>query len=252
MNDCIYRDFDITLSPADVDDTTAPALPCLHVSLTHRPSGETQRFELRGVLGGMDQLLETHVRLRFPGSGAALQLERQAGEVLHRLNRNWRQGLARKVGLALMSLCDGPGAAFWWHQLQSMPRVVMHMMFKRTEELFEPLAGVHPLKEFSSALRGAWTEVLTDASGLDGWRDVQLTSLARKGWPVADLDSRTHAQLAAISERARLASMALGYLTDQDWQQMLGFVLESRRRPAGAVTDAGHDSRTAARPHDGG
>lgn len=250
MNDYVYRDFDITLSPADLDDTATPALPCLHVTLTHRPSGETQRFELRGVLGGMDQLLETHVRLRFPGSGAAMQLERQAGEVLHRLNRNWRQGLARKVGLALMSLCDGPGAAFWWHQLQSMPRVVLHMMFKRTEELFEPLAGVHPLKDFSSALRGAWTEVLTDASGLDGWRDVQLTALARKGWPVADLDSRTHAQLSAISERARLASMALGYLSDHDWQQMLGFVLESRRRPDASGADAAR-GRTEIRIPDG-
>lgn len=250
MNDCIYRDFDIALRPVDLDHTTTPALPGLHVTLTHRPSGETQSFELRGVLGGMDQLLETHVRQRFPGSGAAMQLERQAGEVQHRLNRNWRQGLARKVGLALMSLCDSQGAAFWWHQLQSMPRVVLHMMFKRTEELFEPLNGVHPLKDFSSAIRGAWTEVLTDASGLDGWRDVQLTALARKGWPVEDLDNRTNAQLAAISERARLASMALGYLSDHDWQQMLGFVLESRRRPDAAGADAAR-GRTEIRIPDG-
>jgi hypothetical protein len=225
MNDCIYRDFDIALQPAADDTSPDQALPSVSVTLTQRATGVTCSFDMHGVVCGMDSLLEMHVRNRFPGSGSALQLERMAGANRFRLGEEWVSGFGRKFNLALLSLCDSPGATFWWHQLQSLPQVLLYMMYRRTEDAFTQLNGIHPLREFADALRGAWGEVLADACGLDGWRDVKLTELHRKGWPTERLETRSHGQLAAISERARLAHMALGYLSEQDWQKMLGYVL---------------------------
>ncbi|MEX3983951.1 hypothetical protein AB4Y45_33740 [Paraburkholderia sp. EG287A] len=227
MNDCIYRDFNIGVFPAVVDSSPDPAIPSMCITLTHRASGESSSFEMHGVLCGMDRLIELHVRNRFSDSGAAASLAREAGANLFRLGREWRAGMVKKVNLALLSLCDTPGATFWWHQLQTMPQVVLGMMYRRTEESFAKLEGRHPLRTFADAMRSAWAEVLCDACGLDGWRDVKFTELHRKGWPISKLEPRTSGELADISERARHAHMALSYLTDHDWQQMLGFVLEA-------------------------
>ncbi|MBK3780316.1 hypothetical protein G3A43_08600 [Paraburkholderia aspalathi] len=227
MNDCIYRDFDIAVLPAADDTSPNPALPSVCVTLTQRATGASSSFYMHGVLCGMDRLLELHVRNRFPGSGAALELERKAGAHRFRLGNDWRSGLGRKVNLALLSLCDSPGATFWWHQLESMHQILLLMMYRRTEEGFERLNGIHTLREFADTMRSAWAEVLADACGLDGWRDVKLTELHRKGWPIARLENQPHSELAAISQRARLAHMALSYLSEQDWQKMLGYVLVS-------------------------
>jgi hypothetical protein len=233
MHDSLYREFDIdiraetsALSP-DAADMAAPS--SLLARLTHRPSGESKVVRLTGVLSGMDCLLEMHVCRLFPHTGTARQLEQRAGSQGRRLNANWRTALARKVNLALMGLCDSPAATFWWHHLQAMPRVVVLMMYRRTEARFEQLeATCSPnLAQFGEAIRLSWSEVLVEAAGLDsGWRDLKLTELHRKGWPVELLEPRTREQLAAIARYARTGHMALGYLSDQDWRCMLGFVLE--------------------------
>lgn len=240
MHESIFQDFDIEIRADDRPfplgiggvalESADPSVSILLVRLTHRDSGTTKSFHMSGVLAGMDRLLELHIRRLFPHSVTALQLEHIAGTQQCRLNENWRSGLARKVNLALMGLCDSPGATFWWHQLQNMPRVLVLMMYRRTESRFEALQGelAPSLAQFACAMRTSWTEVLLEATGLDGWRDVKLTELHRKGWPVETLEPRTQEQLAAIARCARTAHMALPYLADQDWRRMLGFVLEMK------------------------
>jgi len=226
MHDCIYREFDITSLPAQREAETGAAGQTLCVTMTHKPSGVSKGFQFTGTTCGHDRLIEAQVVHLFPESAAARQLRRLAGHTLAELAVNWDSGLAKTMQFGLLSLCDTKGAAFWWNQLQSLPRVVRFMLFKRTGQKLAGLTGAHPLREFADAAKQAWAEVLTEACGLDGWRDVKLTELHHKGWPVTALEQMSPAELVVVSEQARLAFLALDFLEEHDWFGMLGFLLE--------------------------
>lgn len=222
MHPCIYREFIVTTEPSLAREKDTAVLVTLH----HRASGVRHAFPLVGCLKHYDQLIEQKVLQLFPDSETAQVLRYLKGLPLYRLRSGWLGDFASGFKVALLGACDSEGATFWWNQLELLPKPIGFMLLKRSAEKLTLLKGAQPLHVFATAVKTAWSEVLLEASKLDGWRDVRMTELAIAGWPVQQLEPLSNDMLRKISDQARLAHMALPFLTDLDWFGMLSFAAE--------------------------
>lgn len=229
MRDCFYQEFDIATSavlPGKLLPSGASAPSTVVVTVTHKPSGAKQSFKLHSLLAGHDQAIEAQIIRLFPASNAAQKTRAALGQNTYQMKPRWQTGFVASVQFALLGLCDSPGANYWWNLLPTLPKPVSLMLYKRAGDHLSRIVGPQPLRVYGLAMRQAWMEVLTEACSLDGWRDVVLTKLHRSGWTVAEFEKMSPLELGGIAARCRLALLAIDFLAEEDWRNMLGFIVE--------------------------
>ena len=229
MHSSIYQEFDVSLSPStEAKGSATPAEPVLYVKLKHRPSGDDFIFKLIGGVGSPERWIEEQVIRRFPLSTAAHQLRRVYGLTKVVLKDGWKDALGERMfkALAQSPIQDSKGARYWESLVPSLPSLLYSAMTRRVISNLTTLKGSLELRSVVKATHDAWLTVLDEARGIEyPLTGGQLIGFELNGWDSKFLRDMSLLEVSNLKDKAHFARLALGFLTDEDWVQMMSPVL---------------------------
>ena len=229
MDNRIYPEFDLAFQTSRVPrENGRGTSTCIKLALVHLATGREHRQEFDHGFPDISKAVEDLILTHFPTSKAAAGLRNYRGLVPCTLIGDWHQNIGELIHVALRKICDSRPTSFWYNVIHALPAPLWNMMCQRgvTQLAVVQKDGKATARKFGLALKKAWTQTLDEGQWIrvdNGSARVNY-DLAEKGWPPL-ADELTLKQLEEVRDKAKLAYLALNYLEEADWRNMLGFAL---------------------------
>lgn len=227
MNTEIYREFNISVQRTiekEIRHEREHTYGLLHIELLHRPTGKTFSFEDRGI--NADILIARAILKHFPDTRPASSLRNEHGLSRCKLNSGWDVDIGGSLHTALRKCCDSRASSFWWNLIHDLPPFVFQQLCKRSVVKLAEVKSPTYVRTYAKAVKAAWEEVLEEAAyfHIDSPRTL-AQQCKEKGWP--DLSKElTLDDSETFKKGSFMAHLALEYLSMDDWEGMLGYLVD--------------------------
>lgn len=230
MHPSILREFHLSLAPNPA--IAAPAGE-LFVRLQH--SHNLQEVVFRVLNDGTtapEREIEEQVMRLFPASAAAAELRTVYGLSRYRLRANWEKELGDRLYFGLSNASRSKGARFWAELIPTLPTVLYSTMTARAVEYLGRLEGDVQLRTVIKTVYDAWRTVLDEVRMIPrNPRGLERLAMDLHGWPTTLMRDMPIIDYGRLKEKGLFAKMALDYLSEEDWADVVRAILAPAETP---------------------